>query len=367
MAMMTDIFTEEQVAKRDAFVNRMLESARGVFDIYTIYIGHQLGFYNALASGIALTSAELAARTGTHKRYVREWLEQQTITGVLEILDASAPEPARRFRLPAGHMEVLTLKDSLSYLAPLSQILVGAVSPVHAVLKAFRTGGGVPFSDYGVDMREGQGGMNRATFLQELGQVWLPSIPDIHECLQSPARIADIGCGVGWSSIGMALAYPTVQVDGYDLDTPSIATAIQNAAEFNVAERVQFFARDGKDAVGVGTYDLVTAFECIHDMSNPVSVLHTMHDLAGETGSVIVVDERVSDTFTETGNDIEWLMYGFSVLHCLPAGMADGPSAATGTVMRTDTLRHYAREAGFRDVEVLPIENFFFRVYRLIR
>jgi hypothetical protein len=108
---MTNILTDEQLTKRDTFVSRMLESSRGVFDIFTIYIGHQLGFYDALASGIALTAMELAARTGTHQRYVREWLEQQTVTGVLEVLDASAPEPTRRFRL-------LTARDSLNYLAP---------------------------------------------------------------------------------------------------------------------------------------------------------------------------------------------------------------------------------------------------------
>jgi hypothetical protein len=100
-------------------------------------------------------------------------------------------------------------------------------------------------------------------------------------------------------------------------------------------------------------------------MSNPAGALRTMRSLAGDTGAVLVVDERVGDTFTAKGNEVEWMMYGWSVLHCLPVGMADHPSAATGTVMRMDTLRRYAQEAGFRDIEVLPIENFFFRFYRL--
>ncbi|MGH2544283.1 MAG: SAM-dependent methyltransferase, partial [Ardenticatenaceae bacterium] len=112
--------------------------------------------------------------------------------------------------------------------------------------------------------------------------------------------------------------------------------------------------------------DLVTAFECVHDMSVPVGALRTMRRLAGERGAVLIMDERVGDTFTGTGDDVERMMYGWSVLHCLPVGMADQPSVGTGTVMRTDTLRRYAQEAGFRDVEVLPIENFFLRIYRLI-
>ncbi len=114
-----------------------------------------------------------------------------------------------------------------------------------------------------------------------------------------------------------------------------------------------------------GRYDLVTAFECVHDMSDPVGALRTMRNLAGDSGVVIVADERVGDEFTEKGNDVEWMMYGWSVLHCLPVGMADQPSAETGTVMRADTLRSYAKSAGFRDVEILPIEHFFFRFYRL--
>lgn len=190
---------------------------------------------------------------------------------------------------------------------------------------------------------------------------------DVHARLQAetPARVADVGCGVGWSSIGIAHAYPRVQVDGYDLDEPSIEMARANARDAGLSDRVAFHVRDAGDRALAGRYDLVAAFECIHDMSNPVGALRMMRQLAGDNGVVFIVDERVGDRFTATGNDVEWMMYGWSVLHCLPVGMADQPSAETGTVMRTDTLRRYASEAGFRSVEVLPIENFFFRCYRL--
>lgn len=360
--------TTEQAERRDAFIERMLQSAAGLFDIYSIYIGDRLGYYQVLARGQTVTSTELAKQTGTHERYAREWLEQQTVTGVLEVLNPEAEASARLYHLPAPYAEVLTRRDSLNYLAPLAQLAVGAAQPIHAVLEAFRTGGGVPFSDYGADLREGQGRMNRAMFLQELGHDWLPAIPDVHERLQAdpPARIADFGCGVGWSSIGMAQAYPNVQVDGFDLDAPSIEVAQANLREAKVNGRVQFHVRDAGDPTLSGQYDLVTAFECVHDMSDPVRALRTMRNLVNGNGTVLIVDERVGDTFTPTGNEVEWMMYGWSVLHCLPVGMADHPAAGTGTVMRTDTLREYARQAGFRDVEVLPIENFFFRFYRLI-
>jgi SAM-dependent methyltransferase len=360
--------SNEQAAQRDAFVERMLKSTSGLFDIVTIYIGDQLGFYRTLANGEAVTSVELAARTNTHERYAREWLEQQTVTGILEVENPAAEATLRRFRLPVPHAEVLAERDSLNYLAPLAQLAVGAAHPIHAVLNAFRYGGGVPYADYGIDLREGQGGMNRAMFLQQLGQEWLPAIGDIHARLQAdpPARIADIGCGAGWSSIGMAQAYPNVRVDGYDLDEASIKLAQANLGEARLNGRVTFQWRDAGDSTLAGQYDLVTAFECVHDMSDPVRVLQTMRRLINETGAVIIVDERVGDTFTPTGNEVEGMMYGWSVLHCLPVGMVDPPAVGTGTVMRAGTLRHYALEAGFREVEILPIDNFFFQFYRLI-
>jgi SAM-dependent methyltransferase len=358
---------EEQAQERDAFIERLMRSTAGVFDMFTIYIGHRLGFYEALADQDSLNSTELALRTGAHERYAREWLEQQTVAGILRVENADADSKARRFRLPAGHAEVLVERDSLNYMTPLAQLLVGAVHPLESIVNAYRNGGGVPYEAYGGDMREGQAGMNRAMFLKQLGAEWLAAIPDVHARFQaSPsARVADIGCGAGWSSIGIAQAYSKVRVDGYDLDAPSIEMARANSSRAGLSHRVSFYTRDASDPTLAGRYDLVTAFECVHDMSDPIGALRTMRNLAGDGGVVIVADERVGDSFTEKGNDVEWMMYGWSVLHCLPVGMADQPSTETGTVMRAGTLRSYAMRAGFRDVEVLPIEHFFFRFYRL--
>jgi SAM-dependent methyltransferase len=353
--------------RRDAFVERLLQATRGTFEIFSIYLGVRLGFYDALATAGLLNSAELASRTGTHERYVREWLEQQTVAGILEVENEQAEATARRFRLPRAYAEVLVDQDSLNYLAPLTRLVAGAVHPLEALVEAYRSGGGVPYADYGIDLREGQAGMNRAIFLKQLAQEWLPAIADVHARLLSdpPARIADVGCGAGWSSVGMAQCYPHVRVDGFDLDEASIELARENAAGAGLIDRVQFYLRDAGDPQLAGLYDLVTAFECLHDMSQPVGALKAMRQLAGDTGAVLVVEERVGETFTAEGNDVEWMMYGWSVLHCLPVGKAEAPSAETGTVMRPDTLRGYALQAGFRRVEILPIDHFFFRLYRL--
>jgi hypothetical protein len=134
-----------------------------------------------------------------------------------------------------------------------------------------------------------------------------------------------------------------------------------------VAERVLFAVRDAATVAPTRSYDLVLAFECVHDMADPVGALRAMGDLAGERGAVVVMDERVGESFAARNEDTEWFMYGFSVLHCLPVGLAEQPSAGTGTVMRPDTFRRYALEAGYRDMVILPIENFFYTFYRLIR
>ncbi len=353
-------------ARRDALAERLLGSLAGAFDLFAVYLGDRLGLYRVLADDGPMTSAELAERTGTDERYVREWLEQQATSGLLTVVDASRSPEERRFDLPAGHDEVLADPESLDFLAPMAQVFVGAVKPLDRLVHVFRHGGGIPFEDYGDDMRDGQARVNRASFLKLIGREWIPAMPGVHDRLTSgPARVADIGCGGGWSSIGIAQAYPAVRVDAYDLDEASVGLARSNVRRYGLEDRIGVEHRDAGDPTLSGRYELVTAFECLHDMSDPVSALRTMRRLVKDDGAVLVVDERVSESFEAPG-DVDAIMYGWSILHCLPVGRSDSPSTCTGTVMRPDTLRAFAREAGFRDVEVLDVENLFFRFYRLI-
>lgn len=333
-----------------------------------MYLGVRLGYYRALSDGGPANSADLAQPTGTYERYAREWLEQQAISGVLEVDDESLDAKSRRYKLPEACHEVLVDEESLNYLGALPVIFAGAIRPLHTVVQAYRTGGGVAYVDYGIDLVEGQAGMNRAMFLREMGSSWLPKIPEVHQRLLSdpPARVADVGAGAGWSSIAIAKSYPKARIDGFDLDEPSVELARQNANQAGVHDRVRFHVCDAAEPQLAGRYDLVAAFECIHDMANPVAALRAMKRLAGSSGTVLIVDERVGDSFSTSKNDVDWMMYGGSILHCLPVGMAEKPSAETGTVMRPATLRTYALDAGFKDMEILPIENYFFRFYRLI-
>jgi hypothetical protein len=359
--------TQTPAERAEALVNSLFAASIATMETFAVYLGDRLGYYDALAADGPATSTELAARTATNERYTREWLEQQAIAGVLDVID-TGDAATRIFSLPEGHVEVLTDRNSLNYMPGLVRLTVGIALPLEDLKDAFRTGGGVPYSDYGVDTREGIADMNRVMFINQLASEWLPALPDIVDRLNDPARparVADIGCGTGWSSIAIAQGFPFAAIDGFDVDDASIAKARENAAGLGLANRVTFHQRDAADPDLAGAYDLACAFECIHDMADPVGALGAMRRLVGEGGTVLIADERVADQFGAVGDDIERMMYGFSVLHCLPVGMADAPSAGTGTVMRTGTLREYATAAGFQQLDVLPIDNLFWRFYRL--
>jgi SAM-dependent methyltransferase len=353
--------------RRDALAGRLFQATIGAVDLLGVYVGDRLGLFRAVADRGPLTSTELAEAARIHERYAREWLEQMAVTGILAVDESAADALARRYSLPAGHDEALLDETSLNYVAPLGRFIPACTKPLEALLAAFRTGVGVPYADYGKDLHEAQAAFTRPLFDRLLASEWLPAVPDVHERLRSrpPARIADVACGEGRSSIAIARGYPDVRVDGVDSDAASIAAAREHLAGSGVEDRVAFHHRDAASAELAGRYDLVTIFEALHDMSNPVAVLSAARGLLAEGGSVIIGDERTADAFAAPGEDLERLYYGFSVLHCLPVGMVGENPAGTGTVMRADTVRRYAEAAGFSAVEILPIENDFWRFYRL--
>jgi SAM-dependent methyltransferase len=354
-------------ARRDELVERLFGSALGALDLLCVYLGDCLGLYKALAERGPSTSAELASEAGVNERYAREWLEQQALSGILEAVDADASDAERRYAVPAGHGEVLLEAGSLNHMAPMAQLLVGCALPIHSVLAAFRTGDGVPYADYGADVHEGLARFTQPLFDSLLATVWLPAVPAIHDRLNRdpPARVADVACGLGRSSIAIARAYPKVTVDGIDLDQASITRAQQLLPASGVEDRVTFRLRDAANPELSGRYDLVTIFEALHDMSYPVDGLRTARSLLSEGGRVLIGDEKTAERFALDAGDVERLNYGFSVLHCLPVGMVGENAAGTGTVMREDTVRGYAEQAGFANCEVAPIESDVWRFYLL--
>jgi SAM-dependent methyltransferase len=351
----------------DALAARLTDAAAATLDMLTIALGDRLGYYRLLADHDALTAPELAEHSETHPRYAREWLEQQAVTGLLDVDDATADADRRRYRLTYGAHAVLADPGQLTYLAPLARQLAAAARQLPAVADAYRSGDGVPWTDYGPDMRESEAELNRAGYLHLLADHWLAALPDVQHRLRDapPARVADVGCGAGWSSIALARGFPRVIVDGYDADRASVELARRNVAAAGLADRITLHCTDIRTARQLAPYHLVTAFECLHDLPHPVPALAAMRRLAGATGTVLIADMKVADRFTAPGDQVERLMYGFSLLICLPDSMNSPGSAATGTVLRRPTLQRYASQAGYSRVETLPVEHDLWRFYRL--
>ena len=352
-------------ARRDDLAKRLTGAVLGALDLQAVYLGDRLGLYQALADGGPATAPELAERAGIHPRYAREWLEHQAVGAILDVEDAGVEPDERRYTLPKGHQAVLIDPESLSLVAPLARFLVSSAQAMPDLLDAYRTGSGVDAANYGPDNVESQEAINRPQFTHHIAE-WIEALPDIARRLRSgKGRVADIACGTGWSSISMAKQFPGVEVDGIDIDEGSIARAKAHAADEGVDGRVSFLFANGAAAQGEGRYDLVTIFEALHDMARPVEVLSTARRLLAAGGAVLVADERVAETFTAPGDEMDRMSYGYSLTSCLPHGLADQPSAGTGTVLRPSALEAIAREAGFSGFTILPIEHDSFRFYRL--
>lgn len=336
----------------DELVGRLFEAGLGMMDVTTVYLGDRLGLYRTLRDRGPANAKELASRAGIDARYAREWLEQQAATGILAVDDVAAAPDARRYELPEPYAAPLTDPDSPWSIAPVARALVACANALPALVDAFRTGGGVDWAAYGADMIESQGDFNRPWLRGSFGTEMLPAIPAVHERLSTPgARVADVACGVGWAAIAIAAAYPDARVDGFDLDPSSIELARANAAAAGLADRVTFHERDAADPAAEGRYDVAVVIEAIHDLTRPVDVLASIRRMLKPDGVALIADEKTDDAFNAPAGDAERFFYGFSVLTCLPAAMTDRPTAATGTVMRADTLAEYAGSAGFAGVE----------------
>jgi SAM-dependent methyltransferase len=343
---------------------RLLQSTIDALELFGIYLGKELGLYDVLKAGRRVTAGELAEAAGIDARYAREWLEQQSAAGLINVERASAPADERRYWLPAEHVNVLVAEDHPSHLAPLAQMVAGIGGALERVAAAYRTGDGVAYPHFGAAFRKGQAGINRPAFLNDLVTRWIPAVPDIHDALiSSRQRVADVGCGAGWSTIAMARAFPQADVVGFDMDDASVDDARRNADTQGVP--VRFEVRDAQSLAGDGPFDVILVLEALHDMSRPDEVLRSLGRALAPGGSVIVADEKVGDHFHAPADDIERLMYGWSIVHCLPVSLADRPSAAIGTVIRADTVRALAITAGLPQVDVLPVDVGFFRLYRL--
>eukprot|EP00455_Lapot_gusevi_P022552 TRINITY_DN2348_c0_g1_i4.p1 TRINITY_DN2348_c0_g1~~TRINITY_DN2348_c0_g1_i4.p1 ORF type:complete len:377 (-),score=90.48 TRINITY_DN2348_c0_g1_i4:71-1201(-) len=371
-----------------AFAERVLGEVAAGTGCLLLCVGHKLGLFHVMRDMGRASIEQIAQRAQCHPRYIKEWLEACTVYGYIKYDSVSS-----EFWLPEGHAIALCDSNNSDYVAPFTQWIPSVSSPavMSLLLQSFRQGGGVPFPMYGQDGLDAIAQGNKPMFFNEYVQVWLPTLPDIHAQLQSGnARVLEIGCGLGYSTIALAKGFSQVPIvlDAVDIDEDSIRQAKQLAQEYQVADKISFLCCDAADLLQgedsrQHSYDLVTLFECLHDISRPLDVLRLMHQFVKPNGAVLIADERVEDKLEDmlpdsadgsvakfSDNEKNFrgrLNYGFSVLHCLPQSMACGPhSAAIGTVIRPSYIADLSREAGFARCQVVH-ENAFWRFYRLDR
>ena len=347
-------------ARAEALNGRIFTEIVGGLGLFAVYLGHRLGLFKELEKNGPVTVSQLARRMKLSERYVREWLLAVATSEYVET-DAKG----EKFHLPEEHAAVLADEDSPFFMGAFPGVLQGVAIAIDPLIEAFKSGGGVRYEDYGKHLREGVALTNRPMFQHDYTQKWIPAMPDVETKLRQGARVADVGCGVGWSSVFLAKYFEKAKIDGIDADDKSIAEARRIAARHGVADRVHFHVNTIEEFNIETPYDLVTAFECLHDLPYPVQALSRMREMANPGGTVFIADEAAGEGFSENKNLMGRFCYNVSVLHCLPQAMVYPRAAGTGTAISENTVRTYAHKAGYSDVSVLEIENPFFRFYKL--
>lgn len=352
----------------EALNERLFAAMLSGLELLSVELGRRLGLYRTLADGGPASVDEFARRAGIAERYAREWLEQQAAAGFLAVIEAG-DAAHRRYALPDEHRGVFVDETDPMHFTGGAMMLTGVALTLPAVAAAFRTGEGVEYADFGAEVRGGIATLNRPAFHHDL-RGWVDTMPDIAARLDAGGAVLDAGCGVGWSSIALARAFPEARIVGVDLDAASIAEARRNAEAEGVAERIRFVEGNGSDGTALrshaeGGYALVTVFEALHDMGDPVGALSAFREVLEPGGAVLVADEGVDEEFAAPASEVDRLNYAFSALHCLPATMAEASHTANGTVLRPDTVRRWAADAGFGSAATLPVENPLWHFYRL--
>ena len=308
-----------------------------------VVIGEKLGLYRALAeAGKPLTSAELAQRTDTNERYVREWLRAQAAGGYVEY-DADS----QRFSLSEEQAFTLADVNSPAYLPGAFLLAVSALSAVPKITERFRTGEGLGWHEHDEGLFRGTELFFRPGYAANLVNAWLPKLSGVEAKLKAGAKVADVGCGLGASTILMAQAYPNSTFWGFDYHDKSIALARQRAIEGGVTENVNFAISKAKDFPGEG-YDLVTFFDCLHDMGDPVGAAeHVLSSLAPD-GTWMIVEPFANDQLQDNLNPVGRVFYSASTLICTPASLSQEVGLALGAQAGEARLRDVVTKAGFK-------------------
>jgi 2-polyprenyl-3-methyl-5-hydroxy-6-metoxy-1,4-benzoquinol methylase len=329
------------VDKLMAFVFRAVEEVGATLNTALVVMGDRLGLYRALADGGAMTSAELAQRTETSERYVREWLSAQAAGAYVDY------DPATdRFSLSPEHAVALTDESSPAFLPGIFQIALGSLHDSPRITEAAKTGAGIGWDDHVADVHEGCERFFRPGYNANLVSTWLPALDGVVEKLQAGATVADVGCGHGASTVLMSQAFPESTFVGSDFHEGSVKTARERAQSAGVSDRVRFDVAPAAAFEGQN-YDLVTMFDCLHDMGDPVGAARHIRESLAPDGTWMIVEPAAGDKLTDNLNPVGRAYYSFSTLLCCPSSLSQDVGLALGAQAGEAKIRDVVTSAGF--------------------
>ncbi|WP_447726376.1 class I SAM-dependent methyltransferase [Sphingomonas koreensis] len=331
-------------AKLHAFIGKMLGDLGGAMAVPTVRIGLRLGLFEALAQAPA-TAAELAARAnGLHERYVREWALAQTANGYIDFDPAT-----ERFSMSPEQAMVFVNPDSPVYLAGAFELVAAMIEAEPKVEACFRHGTGVRWGDHAGCLFCATGAFFRPGYVNNIVQAWIPALHGVEAKLRSGAKVADVGCGVGFSTLLMAEEYPESQFTGYDFHAPSIEEARRHADAHGLSDRVRFEVAAAKDVTD-GGFDLVTMYDCLHDMGDPRGCAAHMHSILAPGGTWMIVEPIAGDSPEQNFNPVGRLYYNASTMICVPTSLDQEVGEGLGAQAGEARLAQIIREAGFDQV-----------------
>jgi 2-polyprenyl-3-methyl-5-hydroxy-6-metoxy-1,4-benzoquinol methylase len=327
------------------FVFRAVEDVGATLNTALVVMGDRLGWYRAMAGAGPLTSAELASRTGTAERYVREWLNAQAAGGFVEY----DPDTGG-YTLPPEQAVALTDENSPAFLPGFFESALGGLLATSSITEAARTGAGFGWHEQAPEVHSGCERFFRPGYNTHLVAEWLPALNGVVERLQQGGTVADVGCGHGASTVLMAQAFPHAAFWGFDYHDQSIATARERAAEAGVEQRVRFETTPGTGFPGSG-YDLITTFDCLHDMGDPVGTARHVLRALHPNGSWMIVEPAAGDRVEDNLNPVGRVFYSFSTLTCTPASLSQDVGLALGAQAGEARIRDVVLSAGFTRFE----------------
>lgn len=332
----------------NAFVGQMIGDLGATVSAGLVLIGDRLGIYRALADGTPITAEALAERTGLAVTYLRPWLANQASGGYVV---HTAEDGTDRYALSPEQAAALADPDSPAYFAPSMQVAIGALRDIDAIADRFRTGEGFGWHEHDANLFVGTERFFKPGYVVNLVDGWLPALQGIVPKLQAGARVADVGCGHGASTVLMAAAFPRSTFVGADYHEASIVVARRRAEEAGVTGNTRFVTVDALDLAEEG-YDLVTMFDCLHDMGDPVGAARRIRESLAPDGVFMLVEPRAGDHVEDNLNPLGRVFYGASTLICTPGSLAQPGQAALGTQAGPARITAVLQEAGFRSVRI---------------